>query len=752
MKRKLFVITLTVLLALLLGVSGTTAQDPDVEGELQSEGEISAAATLNSRISYQGVLKEDGEPVTGSRNMTFGLYSDGSCTTLVRSIGTWSVTVTDGLFSETLDVTHSDFNGQGLWLGVTVESTPVDCLEILPAPYALSLRPGADVFGTADGDSVIYAHNMATTGDSYGLRGRSDSNDGRGVYGYASANSGTTYGVYGRSDSSTGRGVYGYAFSLTGTASGVMGSSNSSTGGRGVYGRATSLSGDTYGVYGSSWSTTGGTGVYGTAHFTGTVGVATETSGITHGVYGRSDSSTDTAGGVYGYASAVSGTTYGVYGVSESSVGIGVVGYAETLGVFGVGDSIGAAGAVNATSGTTYGVQGQVASSSGRGVYGYASATSGTTYGVYGKSDSTDEGRGVYGEAPKYGVHGKATATSGTTYGVYGYSSSWGSYGVYGKSANATNSTGVYGEGAFRGVHGKSTGTLGDDAGVYGEGYYGVHGEGTNHGVHGYCDGCTGVYAEGYTGVDASGSTGVRASGNTYGVDASAASGTAVYGYGSSHGVHGETWSSSGYGVEAENTSNGVALIARSGTTGNPIEAWRGSSERVFRVEALTGDVYADGGYHCGNDDGGSSSLYIDENFGCMHDLSPADFAEVMPIVSDPEPGDVLAVRPDGQLTASTEPYQSTVVGVYSARPSYVGGAANLGKDGYAPLAVVGLVPVKASAENGSIQPGDLLVSSSMPGHAMKASPSPPVGTVVGKALEGLDEGTGVIQILVMLQ
>ena len=68
------------------------------------------------------------------------------------------------------------------------------------------------------------------------------------------------------------------------------------------------------------------------------------------------------------------------------------------------------------------------------------------------------------------------------------------------------------------------------------------------------------------------------------------------------------------------------------------------------------------------------------------------------------------------------------------------------------PLAVVGLVPVKASAENGALRPGDLLVSSSTPGHVMRAGANPPVGTVVGKALAPLKEGTGVISMLVTLQ
>jgi hypothetical protein len=67
-------------------------------------------------------------------------------------------------------------------------------------------------------------------------------------------------------------------------------------------------------------------------------------------------------------------------------------------------------------------------------------------------------------------------------------------------------------------------------------------------------------------------------------------------------------------------------------------------------------------------------------------------------------------------------------------------------------LALVGQVPVKVSAENGPIEPGDLLVTSATPGYAMKAGPNPPMGTVIGKALQRLDSGIGVIKMLVMLR
>jgi hypothetical protein len=129
-----------------------------------------------------------------------------------------------------------------------------------------------------------------------------------------------------------------------------------------------------------------------------------------------------------------------------------------------------------------------------------------------------------------------------------------------------------------------------------------------------------------------------------------------------------------------------------------------------------------------------------------------SDFAEMLPAVEGLEPGDVLIIGADGKLTRSTEPYQASVVGVYSTQPGFVGGhPVNGPTPGTVPLAVVGIVPVKISAENGAIVPGDLLVASSMPGHAMKAGAHSPQGTVIGKALESPGKGAGMIQMLAVL-
>ena len=69
------------------------------------------------------------------------------------------------------------------------------------------------------------------------------------------------------------------------------------------------------------------------------------------------------------------------------------------------------------------------------------------------------------------------------------------------------------------------------------------------------------------------------------------------------------------------------------------------------------------------------------------------------------------------------------------------------------PVALMGKVFCKADAQFGAIEVGDLLTTSSTPGHAMKAGePLQAFGSVIGKALRPLKEGQGLIPILIALQ
>jgi len=66
-------------------------------------------------------------------------------------------------------------------------------------------------------------------------------------------------------------------------------------------------------------------------------------------------------------------------------------------------------------------------------------------------------------------------------------------------------------------------------------------------------------------------------------------------------------------------------------------------------------------------------------------------------------------------------------------------------------LALIGIVPVKVTDEGGPIQPGDLLVASSTSGYAMKWNQEDGLACgLLGKALEQLDSGTGLIEALLM--
>ncbi|MBI3952028.1 MAG: hypothetical protein HY314_16400 [Acidobacteria bacterium] len=147
--------------------------------------------------------------------------------------------------------------------------------------------------------------------------------------------------------------------------------------------------------------------------------------------------------------------------------------------------------------------------------------------------------------------------------------------------------------------------------------------------------------------------------------------------------------------------------------------------------------------------------------------VAGSDFAEVFPAKGGKasyQPGDVLVLSADQPraVEKSDRAYDIKVAGIYSTRPAVLGAE----KDGETrvdpddiPVAIVGIVPTKVTAENGPIQPGDLLATSNTPGYAMKASPVIvngielyPTGTILGKALEPLEDGTGIIKVLVMLR
>lgn len=116
----------------------------------------------------------------------------------------------------------------------------------------------------------------------------------------------------------------------------------------------------------------------------------------------------------------------------------------------------------------------------------------------------------------------------------------------------------------------------------------------------------------------------------------------------------------------------------------------------------------------------------------------------------------VLDHTKSNQVIASSQAYDTRVAGVISERS---GIALGEGGDNKVLVATTGRVRLKVDASNGPIQIGDLLVTSDIPGVAMKSEAinvggvqihRP--GTLVGKALEPLAKGHGKILVLLSLQ
>ncbi|MDQ7008224.1 MAG: hypothetical protein Q9Q40_13445, partial [Acidobacteriota bacterium] len=119
----------------------------------------------------------------------------------------------------------------------------------------------------------------------------------------------------------------------------------------------------------------------------------------------------------------------------------------------------------------------------------------------------------------------------------------------------------------------------------------------------------------------------------------------------------------------------------------------------------------------------------------------------VLLVATQVEAGDLLVLDPDqaGKLARAR----------FAADPAVVGVAAGPSREGAsgpeAPVLAGGFARLKVDAGYGAIRPGDLLVSSPTPGHAMRALEIAP-GTVIGKAIDALEAGTGTIRVALMLR
>lgn len=123
-----------------------------------------------------------------------------------------------------------------------------------------------------------------------------------------------------------------------------------------------------------------------------------------------------------------------------------------------------------------------------------------------------------------------------------------------------------------------------------------------------------------------------------------------------------------------------------------------------------------------------------------------------------PQAGMVVCVDREqvGGLRVSEKAYDRAVVGIISGangvNPGLTLTQEGTIADGELPVANAGRVWCWVDAGAGAVEPGDLLTTSSVPGHAMKADAALGNGAIIGKAMSSLESGRGLVLVFVGLQ
>lgn len=196
MKRQRLV-TVSVVVMLLLFVLGTVTQSQgplpsaDNEATYAMDG-AELTANLGNSMTYQGRLVSGGSPANGTFDFQFKVYDVASGGTALTTVSVNDLSVTNGLFAAELTFSNVDsiFYGRALWIEILVRpgastgsyTTLSPRQKVNAVPYAFSLYPDANVFGSVANGNVVWLRNTATSGLSYGIRAETDSASGYGGY------------------------------------------------------------------------------------------------------------------------------------------------------------------------------------------------------------------------------------------------------------------------------------------------------------------------------------------------------------------------------------------------------------------------------------------------------------------------------------------------------------------------------------------------------------------------------------------
>jgi hypothetical protein len=179
-------------------------------------------------------------------------------------------------------------------------------------------------------------------------------------------------------------------------------------------------------------------------------------------------------------------------------------------------------------------------------------------------------------------------------------------------------------------------------------------------------------------------------------------------------------------------------------TTRDELRVHDGSTAGGFPISGYTLYQAVLNGQSDGVGNIGNATTGFNTVFAKSTSAQYADLAERYATDSMYEPGTVVVIGGDKEATACSSYADHKVLGIISTDPAYKMNQRSEGQD----VALTGRVPCKVV---GTVERGDLLVTSATGGHAQAWDPQNFVpGSVVGKALESKSgDGAGVIEVAV---
>ncbi|HEY6171088.1 MAG TPA: hypothetical protein VIX80_02400, partial [Candidatus Kapabacteria bacterium] len=746
---------------------------------------ITVSSTGGGGTGIQGVQNTDGSlAITNPNGPTATLsVADGGITTAklgANSVGSANIIngtiatadMADGAITSAKVGSGAATNGQVLTADGAGNTswTTVAGGGGLTLPYTGSISNAGTVFSITNSGAgeAIKGLQSSTTSTTAAVRGESASTTGGafGIYGLISSTTpgGYSAGVRGLNNSTSGNGI-GVWGSQSGSGWGIFGTA--ATGGIGIYGYSDGGQAGKFEVAGASnsnpalYATSTGTGpaadfykngssansavsIRGGATFN-TAPLFVRTDGTGEAAIIRNYNSANT-----GIALVVStaGTGKAAEFVNSSSSFTGSVLTATTVGtgtaLNAISGKIGSGSGI--TPGSNFAVRGDNdagtgvvgSSSTGIGVIGFSASSTG----IYGLTQ-TSGGISIQGRNDQNSGYSVEGISYGGAIGIHGISSS-GSTSSAGKfeitnSSNTADAMTSTTNGSGSAIKATRTATTGTAAAILGQtsstatNTHAILGEVTSTTPGGFSAGVKGINAgTGGSGIGVWGSQ----EGDGYGVYGTVADdGYGVIGISSDAGigVYGLT-SGAGTGGYLEAANNGNALIANIGgstastTTTNNIAIFKDAGTNRARIDR-TGKGFFNGGTQA----------------------SGADVAEAFAVVGDIanyEPGDVLVIASGYKRTVEkcSKAYATSVLGVHATKPGMLLTERDIDSDmtDLVPMGVVGVLPTKVTSQGGAIKAGDLLVTSSKMGYAMKGdSRKMKIGMVIGKALEDFDGKEG---------